>query len=97
MAHDHDANDNRLHNRRSKWVFIGFLAIGGFFLITEHRAHLLPFLGYLPFLLLRACPLVHVFHHGGHGRHGGGQQDATGDQRKDKSTDQQNHASKGES
>ena len=76
MAHDHSANDNRQHNRRSKWVFIGFLAIGGFFLITEHRAHLLPFLGYLPFLLLLACPLMHLFHHGGHRGHG----DHRGDQ-----------------
>jgi hypothetical protein len=48
-------------------VFIGFLAIGAFFLITEHRAHIL---GWLPFLLLLACPLMH-FMHGGHGGHGG--------------------------
>jgi hypothetical protein len=94
MAHDHGGNDNRRHNRRSNWVFIGFLAIAGYFLVTEHRAHLF---SYLPFLIFLACPLMHVFHHGGHGRHGGGQQDAAGDQRKDKSTDQQDHASKGES
>ncbi len=48
-------------------VLIGFLAIAGFFLVTEHRAHLL---GVLPFLLLLACPLMH-FMHGGHGGHGG--------------------------
>ena len=48
-------------------VLIGFLAIAGFFLFTEHRAHLL---GVLPFLLLLACPLMHVMH-GGHGGHGG--------------------------
>jgi len=33
----------------------------------EHRAHLL---GWLPWLFLLACPLMHVFMHGGHG-HGG--------------------------
>lgn len=54
---------------RSNWVLLGFLAIAGFFLLTEHRAHVL---GILPFLLLLACPLLHLFHggHGGHGKHG---------------------------
>ncbi len=46
---------------------LGFLAIAGYFLWTEHRAHLF---GWLPFLLLLACPLMHLFHHGGHGSHG---------------------------
>lgn len=56
---------------RSNWVLLGFLAIAGFFLLTEHKAHVL---GVLPFLLLLACPLLHLFHHGGHGgkSHGGG-------------------------
>lgn len=40
---------------------------GGFYLLAEHRAHLL---GALPYLLLAACPLMHVFMHHGHGRHG---------------------------
>lgn len=52
--------------QRSTWVLLGFLAIAGFFLLTEHRAHLL---GILPFLLLLACPLMHLFHHGGHHNH----------------------------
>ncbi|TSC59145.1 MAG: hypothetical protein Greene041662_652 [Candidatus Peregrinibacteria bacterium Greene0416_62] len=45
-------------------TLLGFLAIIGFFLITEYWAHLY---GYLPFLLLLACPLLHIFGHGGHG------------------------------
>ena len=49
----------------SKYVFIGFLLIAGYFLITEHRAHVIEF---LPFVLLAACPLLHFFH--GHGSHG---------------------------
>lgn len=57
---------------RSNWVFLGFLAVAGFFLLTEHRAHVL---GALPFLLLLACPLLHWFHHGGHGRHAQGKAD----------------------
>ena len=47
-----------------KLALIGFSLIGGFFLIAEHRAHVLP---YLPFLLLAACPLLHLFGHGAHG------------------------------
>lgn len=48
------------------WVFLGFVLIAGYFLLTEHRAHVVQF---LPFVLLLACPLLHMFH--GHGRHGG--------------------------
>lgn len=49
---------------------IGLLVIGAvaaYFLLTEHLAHVV---GALPYLLLLACPLMHVFMHGGHGRHG---------------------------
>jgi hypothetical protein len=62
------------HNQRGTWVFLGFAAIALFFLWTEHRAHLL---GVLPYLLVLACPLMHLFHHGhGHRHHGGTQQSA---------------------
>ncbi|MFT3859112.1 MAG: DUF2933 domain-containing protein [Aquabacterium sp.] len=44
------------------------LVIGGFFLVKEHTAHLL---GALPYLLLLACPLMHVFMHRGHGHQHG--------------------------
>lgn len=47
-------------------VCAGFLAIVAFFLITEHTAHVL---GALPWLLLAACPLMHLFMHHGHGEH----------------------------
>ena len=48
-------------------VTLGFLGVGGFFLITEHTAHVF---GVLPWLLVAACPLMHVFmHHGHHGDH----------------------------
>ena len=55
------------YRRVSRYVFFGFAAVAGYFLVAEHRAHLAP---YLPFLLLAACPLMHLFHHRGH-RHGG--------------------------
>ncbi len=54
---------------RSRYA-IGLLVLGAvaaYFLLSEHRAH---FIGALPFLLLLACPLMHVFMHGGHGGHG---------------------------
>ena len=50
---------------------IGLIVLGAiavYFLVTEHRAH---FLGSLPFLLVLACPLIHVFMHRGHGGHRG--------------------------
>ncbi len=53
---------------RAKWAFAGFAAVAAFFLFTEHRAH---FLGALPYLLLLACPLMHLFHHHGHGKNEG--------------------------
>ena len=49
----------------SQVVLWGFLAIAGFFLITEHAAHIF---GILPYLLLLLCPLLHLLH-GGHGGH----------------------------
>ena len=55
---------------RARWVLVGFIAIAAYFLVTEHRAHLSGLLYYLPFLLLLACPLMHVFMHRGHGGHG---------------------------
>jgi hypothetical protein len=52
----------------------GFLLVAGFYLVTEHTAHLW---GVLPFLLILACPLMHVFHHG-HGKHAPSSQPAAG-------------------
>ncbi len=53
---------------RSKIALVAFLAIAGFYLLAEHRAHAF---AVLPFLLLPACLLMHVFMHGGHGGHRG--------------------------
>ena len=46
-----------------KW---GAISILGYYLLTEHRAHVFQ---YLPYLLLLACPLMHFFMHKGHGAH----------------------------
>lgn len=45
------------------FAFIVFAAVAAFYLLAEHRLHVF---GALPFLLLLACPLMHVFMHRGH-------------------------------
>jgi hypothetical protein len=54
---------------RTRWA-IGWLvlaAVAGWLLWEEHRAHLL---GALPYLIVLACPLMHLFMHRGHHGHG---------------------------
>jgi hypothetical protein len=65
--HGHSPPEGNFLTSRAGLALIGFLAIGGFFLVTEHGAHVL---GALPWLLLLACPLMHLFMHHGHGGHG---------------------------
>ena len=55
-----------LWRTKSGIVLIGFLLVAAFYLLTEHTAHVF---GVLPFLLLLACPLMHLFMHHGHGGH----------------------------
>jgi hypothetical protein len=54
---------------RALWIAAAMTAlIGAFFLLREHWGHVA---GYWPYLLLLACPVMHLFHgHGGHGGHG---------------------------
>lgn len=62
--------------KRSFWTTLNglaaitFIAIVGYYLLAEHRAHVF---AALPWLILLLCPLLHVFMHGGHGHGGGGQ------------------------
>lgn len=54
---------NSVPNFWSTRYAIGLFVIGGvaaYFLLTEHLAHVV---GVLPFLLLLACPLMHIFMH----------------------------------
>jgi hypothetical protein len=70
----HDHSEHQHHPQRSflsspaGLVFIGFAIIAGALLFTEHRAHVLGILVWLPLLI---CPLMHIFMHGRHGGHGG--------------------------
>ena len=65
MTDDSDEHASHPAFWRSRYA-AGLVIIGGvavFFLFTQHRAH---FLGALPFLLILACPLMHLFMHHGH-------------------------------
>jgi Protein of unknown function (DUF2933) len=63
---------NSIRNQPSKapsrWSFalVVFIAIGGYFLLTEHQAHVFYV---LPWLLLFVCPLLHFWMHGAYGSH----------------------------
>ena len=73
MNHDHSQHNAEPTGFWGSRYAIGLLVLGAiaaYFLLSEHRAH---FFGALPFLLLLACPLMHVFMHRGHGGHAGGQ------------------------
>ena len=84
-----DHHPSRLRSgepRRSFWlsraflVFLGFASIAVVLLWQEHKVHLL---GLLPYLLLLACPLMHILMHGRHGHGGHGRHarpDRDGDQ-----------------
>lgn len=67
MNHEHHHRRESFWRSRTGLTLLAFLAIAGFFLLSEHRAHLL---GALPFALVALCPLLHLFGHGG--RHGHG-------------------------
>lgn len=56
-----------LQSRKMTLILLGFLAVGAFFLLTEHTAHLL---GVLPYLIFLLCPLMMLFMHRGHEGHG---------------------------
>ena len=45
---------------------IGFALALAFYILREHYAHAL---GMLPYLIILACPLLHLFGHDRHGEH----------------------------
>lgn len=67
---DHGENRRGFFASRANMVLLVFLAVGGFYLVSEHWAHLI---GVGPLLLLLGlCIGMHLFMHGGHGGHGSG-------------------------
>lgn len=47
-----------------------------YFLLIEHREHLVE---WLPYLILLLCPLMHLFMHRGHGHHHSGHSEENSD------------------
>ena len=72
-AEMNESSDETHNDTRSGWFFsratlvacIALTTVGAL-LLTGHKAHLL---GFAPYLLLLACPLMHLFMHGGHRGH----------------------------
>jgi O-antigen ligase len=67
--HEHQPTARRA-SRTGRPLMIALLMlvlIAGFYLLREHWSHVA---GNWIYLLLMACPLMHLFHgHGGHGNH----------------------------
>lgn len=54
-------------NRTWPLLVFSLILVAAFYVLREHWAHVL---GLAPYLLLLACPLLHLLHgHGGHGHH----------------------------
>ena len=66
MQHDSISSDKKRGHFWRVCALYAVFAAFGLFLLTEHRTHII---GLLPFLLLAACPLMHLFMHHHHHRH----------------------------
>jgi hypothetical protein len=62
----HESHPSQWRTAHSVGLFI-IGSIGAYFLLTRHYVHVLDA---LPFLLLLACPLMHIFMHHGHASQG---------------------------
>ena len=68
MKYNHKKENGINLFSRKAWAVVAVIGIIGLiFLLRDHTSHV--FL-VLPFLILLACPLMHVFMHGSHGGHG---------------------------
>lgn len=68
MAHEmHSGVLGGFLRSRAGLVFLALVALSGLYLLLTHTGHVL---GVLPYLMLMACPLLHLFgHHHGRGGH----------------------------
>ena len=63
---DNDSHAPSFWRRPAGMALATAAVIAGFYLLREHWGHVL---GYWPYLLLLACPLMHLMHgHGGYDR-----------------------------
>lgn len=96
MQHSHHGNTES--GNGESWLFsrtgiatIVAVSVLGFLIYQGHGAHLL---GYAPFLLILACPLMHIFMHGGHGGHQHSEEDTsalTPEERQKREAEQKQH------
>jgi hypothetical protein len=73
MSNEHEHLTHQQEPEKKSWwlSFPGYITIilliaAGYYLITEHRAHLF---NMLPLLILLLCPLMHLMHGGHHPHH----------------------------
>lgn len=66
MNHEQTSGSRSWLRSRGNIVLLLFLGIIAFFMFSQQR-HLF---GILPYLLLLACPFMHMFMHRGHGKRG---------------------------
>lgn len=66
--------------KRTGITVMGFALVGAFYVLREHWGHAL---GALPYVLILACPLMHLFMHRGHHGHGSGTDAAPGTAHRD--------------
>lgn len=67
MDHAHHRSGSSRMQSRLRLVLPAVPAVAALLLWEEHQAHVL---GALPYALLLLCPLMHLFMHAGHGKHG---------------------------
>jgi hypothetical protein len=67
MTHETQPPSVAWYRTRGGQTLLVLLGVAGIYLLAEHWAHAAP---YLPWLIILACPLMHVFMHRGHGGHG---------------------------
>jgi len=74
MTHEHDSPTPGSFRNLFRAVLLISLAIGAYFLVSEHRAHIFGGPWTAPILLVAFIGLHFAMHlgHGGHGGHGGG-------------------------
>lgn len=66
-----------MSRRLKSFVLMTVVAVASaaaFWLLRDHWGHAL---GFAPYLLFLACPLMHLFMHHGHGGHGTGSGDGS--------------------
>ncbi|WP_410198836.1 DUF2933 domain-containing protein [Bacteriovorax antarcticus] len=67
--HKHDQGANQNYEswfKRHRWISYVALVVIAYYLLTEHREHII---SYLPYFIFASCLLMHVFMHGGHHHH----------------------------